>query len=134
MDSNHNPRGGTGAEGMAYDDGSDIPKFVYNLGRTTGYWENTYNNVSKEILGRVTRLLYRTYIDDYGKPCGLSIAVLEKTCPPQRERDTGLPHGYDDNGRMVCLYERVQPRYYWGPHNFLRCYRTVSRNTNNEKS
>lgn len=125
MDSDQHYSGGLRTESLVDNYGPDIPKFVYNLGRTTGYWEDTYNNVSKEILGRVTRLLYRTYIDDYGKPCGLSIAVFEKARLAKGERNTGLSHGDDDNGRVVCLYERVQPRHYWRPDNFLRCYRPL---------
>ena len=90
---------------MANYDGSDFPKLIYNLGRPSGNWQDTYNHVSKEILGRITRLLYRTYFNDDGKPCGFSVKVLEEACFAEGERDTGLPHRDDDNGRVVSVHE-----------------------------
>ena len=105
MDSNLNPRGGTGAEGMADNNRPNLPKPVHNLGCASWHWKDAYHYVGPEISGRITRLLYRTYFDDDGKPCGFSVKVLEEACFAEGERDTGLPHRDDDNGRVVSVHE-----------------------------
>lgn len=125
MDSDSNDSGGPRTEGVAHDDGPDIPKFVYHIGRTTGHWKDTYYNVREEISGGVTRLLDRAHLDDNGEPCGLSIAILEKACPPKRQGHPRLSHKYDDHGRVERVHERILARYNWGAYNILRRNRAL---------
>jgi hypothetical protein len=84
MDSDQHDSGGTGAEGMADDNGSDIPKLIYYSGRAARHWQDAYYHVCTEILGGATGLLYRTYINDNGKPCGLSIQIIKEACVTKR--------------------------------------------------
>ena len=98
MGSNLNSRRGPRAESLADHNRPNLPKPVHNLGRASWHWKDAYHYVGPEVFGRITRLLYRTYLDDDGKPCGFSVKVFEEACSPEGERDTRLPYGHDDNG------------------------------------
>ena len=132
MDSDHNNSRRAGAKGLADHNRPNLPKPVYNLGSPSWHWKDAYHYVGPEISGRITRLLYRTYFDDNGKPCGFSIKVFEEACFAEGERDIGLPHRDDDNGRMVRFHVGVLPRYYWRLNNVLRRNGTLSRDKNNK--
>ena len=105
MVSDSNDSGGPRTEGVAHHDRPDISQLIYYLGSATGDWKDSYYNVSPEILGRVIRLLYRTYLDDNGQPCGLLIEIVEEACPPKGEGHPRLSHRDDDNGRMERVHE-----------------------------
>jgi hypothetical protein len=109
MDSNQHDSRGARAKGLADHNRPNLPKPVYNLGSASWHWKDAYHYVGPEILGRITRLLYRTYFDDDGKPCGFSVKVFEEACFAEGERDIRLPHRDDDNGRVERVHERIFP-------------------------
>lgn len=123
---------GPRTKSLAHHNRSDISELIYNLGRTTRNWQDAHHYVSPEILNRTIGLLHRTYLDDDGVPCGISIQIIEETCPPEGEGHTRLSYSYDDHGRMVRIYERVLTRYNRGLDDLLRRYRALSRNPRDE--
>lgn len=134
MDSNHNPGRGTGAEGMAHHDGSNLPEFIYHSGRTTRDWKDSHYHVCSEIFGGVARLLYRSYLDDDGIPCGFLIEVIEETRTPKGERHPRLPHRDDDHGRVERVHVGIFARYYRRLNDVLRRYSTVPGDEDHEVS
>lgn len=77
MDRNHLHGRSAGAEGLDHHLRSTLPEPVYYFGRTSGRWKDSYYYVGQEVLGRVTRISHRSYLDEDGQPCGLAVSSEE---------------------------------------------------------
>lgn len=89
MDSDHLRGGSARTEGLHNDERSTVPKLVYNFGRPSRRWKDTYNNVGSEVSSRVTRVSHRTYFDEDGFPCGL-VVICETNNNPTAEPGSGI--------------------------------------------
>src|SRR5277367_5528319 len=107
MDRHHNPRRNSGAKGMADNIGSIISKFVYDLSRASGRWEDQDYYVGPEVSSRITRVSYSSYFDENGKLSGFTLSSQTHDNPATAPGDRIQLDG-DSSRRVDGIHARLR--------------------------